>query len=539
MYKSAIPLLCFATAALLGPVGGSSIWEAPKEPSQEHQEHHEHTKASPHDLTGVSHYSLGAGAAGCPRGGPDKQRTAAMYAPHRVAAAANMGAKPGDAVVVFGGDLEFRGGSDTEILFRQISSVWFLANLDLYNCVLMILVNPDGGLNTTALVERQTHSQDIFNGFLPPMEELAAGFAVDYAAYVDELPALLDTFLSANHDSVPTVFTDDEEKLESAASGVPMNINSAATNAGIDLARCVKDETEIELLRFASEVAAASHMAAWAATATASDHIISELSLEATFVDTSQTCGLRFQAYIPIVAAGNNGAILHYYKAAADTVDGEVLLLDASPETQGYCSDVTRTFPVNGVFTDKQKLVYDAVLASADAGIKAMWVGADWNVDVCYGSEEQPGAYWALTEALVKAGFIVQNDATMKQLVFGDADAGVPRAWGTFLPHSLGHGVGLNVHDMGATYSACGSALAAGHVMTVEPGVYFIDELLDDACSLDAKWYNCDLMNEYRGFGGVRLEDVVAVTAGEPDCLSCLLPRTTAGIEAAFALMIK
>lgn len=411
-----------------------------------------------------------------------------------------------------------------------------MANLDLYNCIILIFVGPDGSLNTTALVERQTHSQDIFNGFLPPMEELAQGFAVDHAAFVDELPFLLDSFLSSNHATAPTVFTDDGDKLEAMAGGVPMNINSAVTLAGIDLARCVKDQTEIELLRFASGVAAAAHLAAWAATAR--DNGISELSLEATFVETSQTCGLRFQAYIPIVAAGANGAVLHYYKATSHAESGELLLLDAAPEAVGYCSDVTRTYPVSGVFTEKQKVVYDAVLASADAGIRAMHVGADWNVDVCYGSEEAPGAYWALTEALLKAGFIVQNDATVQQLVFGDSTAKVPRAWSTFLPHSLGHGVGLNVHDMGATYSSCGSTLKVGHVMTVEPGVYFIDELLDDACNgNDAKWYDCDLIDEYRGFGGVRLEDVVAVTDGEPDCLSCNLPRTTSNIEEAFAAL--
>lgn len=100
------------------------------------------------------------------------------------------------------------------------------------------------------------------------------------------------------------------------------------------------------------------------------------------------------------------------------------MLLDAAPELQGYCSDVTRTYPVTGVFTDKEKVVYNAVLASADAGIKAMKVGADWNVDVCYGSEDAPGAYWALTEAMVKAGFVYAHDATMRQLVFGDSKNG-------------------------------------------------------------------------------------------------------------------
>lgn len=468
---------------------------------------------------------------------PDSALISDMYSHHRNKAVSAAGAQPGDAIVLFGGDLEFRSGSDTEILFRQISSVWYMANLDLYNCILFITVGADGHLNTTALVERQTRSQDIFNGFLPPFEVLASDFSTDFAGYVDELDVMLQGFLDSWVAlGTPTVFTDNSARLEAAVGGVPMNVNDHAMPSGIDQARCVKDSTEVAMLRYSSEVAGAAHMASWKATK--HNPSISEMTLEAAFVGTSQTCGLRFQAYIPIVAAGKNGAVLHYYKAEANAKLGEVLLLDAAPELQGYCSDVTRTYPVSGVFTDKEKVVYNAVLASADAGIRAMKVGADWNVDVCYGSESAPGAYWALTEALVASGFVHQGDASMKQLVFGDSANGVPRVWGTFLPHSLGHGVGLNVHDLGVTSSGCGTKLAVGHVMTVEPGIYFIDELLDEACAgADAHWYNCSLMDSYRGFGGVRLEDVVVVTEDEPDCLSCDTPRTTEAIEAAFAAM--
>ena len=354
---------------------------------------------------------------------PDADLIASMYTHHRDKAVAAGGAQPGDAIVLFGGDLEFRTGSDTEILFRQISSVWYMANLDLYNCVLFITVGANGHLNTTALVERQTRSQDIFNGFLPPMEELATGFSTDYAGYVDELDVMLQQYLDSSSSlSTPTVFTDNSARLESSVGGIPININDHAMPTGIDQARCVKDATEVAMLRYSSEVAGASHVGAWKATKAQPE--ISEMTLEAAFVGTSQTCGLRFQAYIPIVAAGKNGAVLHYYKAAANTKPGEVVLLDAAPELQGYCSDVTRTYPVTGVFTDKEKVVYNAVLASADAGIRAMKVGADWNIDVCYGTESAPGAYWALTEALVEAGFVYARDATMRQLVFGDAKNG-------------------------------------------------------------------------------------------------------------------
>ena len=516
----------------------SSIWDEPEFLEiQKSQSHHDHTTDMSHHLIDVGTHAANVDLSTCPKSTISSSELNVMYENHRLKAVAAMEAVPGDVVVLFGGDLEFRTGSDTEVLFRQISSVWYMANLDLYNCILMIRVLSDGHLNTSALVERQTRSQDIFNGVLPPFEELAETFSVDHAAYVDQLTFLLDEFLTASpYDTTPTVFTDDMERLEAMAGGVTMNMNEGA-NTAIDHARCVKDSTELELLRHAGEVAGVAHQAAWAATV--KNQTIPELTLEATFVGTSQACGLRFQAYIPIVAAGKNGATLHYYKATSSAQPGELLLLDASPESLGYCNDVTRTYPVTGTFTEKEKRVYDIVLASADAGIRAMKIGADWNKDVCYGTESAPGAYWALAEGLVQAGFILQHNATMEQIVFGDSAEGVPRAWSTFLPHSLGHGVGLNVHDMGVTYAGCGTVLQEGHAMTVEPGVYFIGQLLDEACAgSDAKWYNCTLMDEYRDFGGIRLEDVVAVTGGEPDCMTCSLPRTTEAIEEAIAQLM-
>jgi Xaa-Pro aminopeptidase len=372
--------LCITALSL--NVLGSSIWDQP-EFLEIQNSHHEHTQDSRHSVGDTTKYTATIDQSSCPKSNVDSSKLSDMYETHRQKAVIAMGASPGDAVVLFGGDLEFRHGSDTEILFRQISSVWYMANLDLYNCILMIRVLDNGKLNTSALVERQTRSQDIFNGFLPPPEELAAAFAVDHAAYVDELPFLLDEFLDDSQytGATPTVFTDDEERLEALAAGVPLNIDSGATISGIDKARCIKDSTEVDLLRHASAVAGASHLASWKATI--NNQSISEMTLEAVFVGTSQACGLRFQAYIPIVAAGKNGAVLHYYKAKANAKAGELLLLDASPEDQGYCSDVTRTYPVNGVFSAKEKLVYDIVLASADAGIGTMKAGADWNVDVC------------------------------------------------------------------------------------------------------------------------------------------------------------
>jgi len=264
------------------------------------------------------------------------------------------------------------------------------------------------------------------------------------------------------------------------------------------------------MLRHASQVAADAHMKAWAAT-TLTEPLNNEFVVENAFLSACYSCGLRFQAYIPIVASGGNSAVLHYNRNDRSFVDGDLMLIDAAPETKGYTSDVTRTYPVNGRYTADQKLVYEIVLDAQKAAIEVFVPGATWAFVSAVANQE-------LTRGLLEAGFIQGDFDTLYSR----------RVYGTFMPHGLGHSVGLDVHDV--PYS--GGAVK-GHVYTIEPGIYFIDSLLDDALSgSNAEYYNADMIARFRGFGGVRIEDVIAVTADGNECLSCTTPRETEEIEA-------
>jgi Xaa-Pro dipeptidase len=190
------------------------------------------------------------------------------------------------------------------------------------------------------------------------------------------------------------------------------------------------------------------------------------------------------------------------------------MLIDAAPETKGYTSDVSRTYPVNGKFTADQKLVYDIVLGTQKAGIEAFVPGTTWG-DVNLATQQY------MTAGLLSAGF-VRGD--IEELIQASV-------YSTFMPHGLGHSVGLDVHDIPFSGVA-----VPGNVYTVEPGIYFVEDLLDAALAGPYGYlYNEEVIDRFRGFGGVRIEDVIAVTADGNECLSCSTPKETEEIEAIFA----
>ncbi len=236
-----------------------------------------------------------------------------------------------------------------------------------------------------------------------------------------------------------------------------------------------------------------------------------------------------------------HGETLHNHSHAGTLQEGRLLLVDAGAEANSnYCSDFTRTTPVSGKFTTKQKEIYDIVLAANNHAIKVSGPGVRY-VDVHLSSAR------VIVEGLHGLG-----------LVMGDIDAAVAAGvHALFMPHGLGHQMGLDVHDMenyGEQYvgynaetprstdpacSTCrmGRRLEPGMVVTVEPGLYFVPELI-------AKWraekratefVNYDRVETYLDFGGIRLEDDMLVTETGTRLLGKRLPITTEEVEAATA----
>ena len=185
--------------------------------------------------------------------------------------------------------------------------------------------------------------------------------------------------------------------------------------------------------------------------------------------------------------------------------DGDLLLIDAGAEYDCYASDVTRTFPVNGRFSADQRALYEVVLKAQAAAIKQVRPGNHWNAPHIAAVKE-------LTRGLVKLGILKGKPAA---LIKNDA-------YRRFYMHRTGHWLGMDVHDVG-DYKVGGEwrELEPGMVLTVEPGIY----IAPGSKGIAKKWWGI----------GIRIEDDVLVTRGEPDVLSEAAPRTVADIEAVMA----
>jgi Xaa-Pro dipeptidase len=243
-------------------------------------------------------------------------------------------------------------------------------------------------------------------------------------------------------------------------------------------------------------------------------------------------CGLNGThklAYGTIVGSGRNASILHYIVNSKVCKDGELVLCDVGIMGNGYCADVTSTFPVNGKFDPKQKEIYNACLRAQVESMHMVKPGVQLR-------QCQARAFEIICEDLLKIGIF--KDATPKELV-------EKRLWALVMPHSLGHYLGLYTHDVGCCVHSdkdnCTVStpvtgdvnLEAGFVVTVEPGIYFIRSIIEDHKKNPekAKYINFDKVEEYFYVGGVRIEDDVLVTETGFENLSPL-PRTVEEIEA-------
>jgi Xaa-Pro aminopeptidase len=233
--------------------------------------------------------------------------------------------------------------------------------------------------------------------------------------------------------------------------------------------RMKKSAAEIAAIQHATDVTVNAQMAAWQRLQPGSY----EYQAGAAFVGSLMEQGCERVAYAPIVGSGPNSTVLHYNASTRRMDRGEVVVLDAAAECSGYTSDVTRTVPVGGKFSGRQKEIYSVVLGAQNAAMAAA----------------KPGI--AMTEL---------NKIAKKYM---DDNGG----YGKYFIHGLGHPVGLDVHDLGDL-----RALEAGDVVTIEPGIYIPEEGI-----------------------GVRIEDVILITENGNRLMSAALPREIADVERAMA----
>lgn len=247
--------------------------------------------------------------------------------------------------------------------------------------------------------------------------------------------------------------------------------------------RMVKTDEEMELLQKAIDVSNTAHNEILAKVQPG----WTEYQIQALGEYVFKKSGCEYTGYPCIVGAGNNGSVLHYITNRAQTVDGDMVVMDIGGEYHGYTADVTRSFPVNGKFTPEQLDIYNLVLEAQNAGIEE-----------CRAGKPFKAAHWAavrvIQQGLLRLG-ITKDTSEYRR----------------YFMHGTSHYLGLDVHDPGSS-----GALVPGVVMTVEPGIY-----ISEGSPCDKKWWKIS----------VRIEDDILVTDGEPVNLSKGSPRNAREIE--------
>ncbi len=293
----------------------------------------------------------------------------------------------------------------------------------------------------------------------------------------------------------------------------------------ISEARRAKDELELAAMRAAAEASVQGHFRGIRGVRPGMTERLLQVEIEAEFFRN----GGDRTAYGSIVGGGPNGAVLHFTPTTRQFNDGEIILVDAGAEIDGYASDVSRTFPAGREFTPLQAELYDLVLRTQQRAIDNAGPGVEYkdlhlqaSLDIATGLRDLD---------------ILRGDP--QDLVDTDAHA-------LFFPHGLGHMLGLATHDAGGClagrepsdrfglrYLRADLPLQPGFVVTIEPGIYFIRALLTDPARREqyrdaVNWERVDTMLD---FGGIRIEDDVHITETGAELLSGRLPRERKAIE--------
>jgi Xaa-Pro dipeptidase len=453
---------------------------------------------------------------------------------------------PRSVVYLQGGASTTRYDSDHEPLFRQESYFLYLTGVKEPDCHVSIQI--DTGF-TTLYIPRLPPDYATIMGKIKTQHEWKTLYEVDAVEYTDDVESILeeaicqDEYTNGNRPRLLLMEGQNSDsgnlyKAPSIQNQKLQQEHADTTTLYNILAECrvIKSPAELLIMRFVTELSSFAHAYVMRNVKPEMYEYQSE-SLFRHYCFYNYGC--RLTGYTPICACGPNAAVLHYGHAGEPNSrkiqEGDLLLYDMGAELSsgGYGSDITCSFPANGSFTAKQKDVFEGVLNAQRAVYAILKPGVSWVK--CHEAAEA-----AILTKLAEIGIVVSGTRSIEELV--DMRLGA-----VFMPHGLGHFIGIDTHDVGGYLAGNPNrstlpglkSLRTSRIMqenmtvTVEPGCYFIDHLLDEALADDSPlkpFLNAELLEEYRGFGGVRLEDVVAITAH--GCVNyTLCPRTVKEIE--------
>jgi Xaa-Pro aminopeptidase len=425
--------------------------------------------------------------------------------PHLQSRRTALAKRMGQGIAIIPTAAEALRNRDTHYPYRYDSYFYYLTGFIEPEAVIVVIA---GDTPKSILFCRDKDMErEIWDGFRHGPAGALAEFGVDEAYSISELDSRMVSLLAnqpelyfslgadAAWDQRVTGWLNDVRSQ--ARSGVSAPAAIRDVRVLLDEMRLIKSPQEIATMRRAATISAEAHARAMQATRPGKH----EYEIEAELLHTFYRHGSQYPAYTSIVAGGANACVLHYIANNAPLNDGDLLLIDAGCELDGYASDITRTFPVNGRFSAAQKDVYELVLAAQEAAIARVNPQSHWNAP-------HEAALKVLTQGFIDLG-----------LCRGSVDAVLESGdYRQFYMHRTGHWLGLDVHDAGE-YKQDGEwrTLQPGMMLTVEPGCY-----IRPAEGVPEAFWNI----------GIRIEDDALVTADGCDIITHAAPKTVADIEA-------
>ena len=456
------------------------------------------------------------------------------YAQRRARAAAEMtrlGGPGGIAIIPTAP--ERPRNRDTDFLYRHDSYFYYLTGFAEPNAWLVLT----GDGKSTLFCQPKDLEREIWDGIRLGPEAAPAALGVDEAWSVDELDARLPKLLE-NTATVWYPFAT-HTGLESRIDGWLQKVRARVRYGALapeaqrdvctilDEMRLIKDAHELDLMRRAAQISARAHLRAMQRSAAMlrAGEDVREYHLDAELLHEFRQHGSQYPAYGSIVAAGANACVLHYRADNAPIRDGELVLIDAGCELDGYASDITRTFPANGRFTGPQRALYELVLASQQAAIEATRPGARF-------TDPHEATVKVLTQGMLDLGLLDKNQHGTLE------DAIANRHYFAHYMHRTGHWLGMDVHDCGSYVepSEIGQVserkdplsgelikdrpsriLRPGMVLTIEPGLY-----ARPSDKIPKEFWNI----------GIRIEDDAVVTETGCELITRDVPVAPDAIEA-------
>lgn len=411
-----------------------------------------------------------------------------------------------NSMAIFPANEELIRSNDTEFRFRQNSDFYYLTGFNEPEACLL-LIKRKGLISSVLFNRRKDKTAEIWHGYRLGQAAAVTELSMDQAFAIDELEVVLADLLAG----IETVYypvlsgLSLDTRLQTILNKLRNKTRSGliATNQFLNWQpqlhemRLFKSDAEKDLMRKAGEISALGHVRAMQQCKPGMWEFQLQLEVEYEFARQ----GTRDVAYNSIVAGGNNACILHYTENDKQLKDGDLVLIDAGAEYQGYAGDITRTFPVNGRFTEEQAAIYQLVL---DCQLFAL-EQVKPNISVLAINKL---VVRKMCEGLLALG-ILQGE--LETLIQEDKHK-------DFYMHGLGHFIGLDVHDVGDSGSIeTPRLLEKGMAITIEPGLYISND-----ANVEDRW---------KGIG-VRIEDDVIVTDTGCEILTSAVPKSIQDIEA-------